>query len=50
MKTILIADADFVFAKELSRVLEESKKYQVIDITPNGKVAVRMVEAAQETG
>ena len=44
MKTILIADVDFVFAKELSRVLEESKKYQVIDITPNGKVAVRMVE------
>lgn len=44
MKTVLIADADFVFAKELSRALEESKKYQVIDIVLNGKLAVRMVE------
>ena len=44
MKTVLIADADFVFAKELSRVLEESGKFQVIDIARNGKQAVRMVE------
>lgn len=44
MKTVLIADADFVFAKELSRVLEDSKKFQVIDIALNGKLAVRMVE------
>lgn len=44
MKTVLIADADFVFAKELSRALEESGKFQVIDIALNGKLAVRMVE------
>ena len=44
MKTVLIADADFVFAKELSRSLEESGKFQVIDIALNGKLAVRMVE------
>ena len=44
MKTVLIADADFAFAKELSRALEESGKFQVIDIALNGKQAVRMVE------
>ena len=44
MKTVLIADADFVFAKELSRALEDSEKFQVIDIARNGKQAVRMVE------
>lgn len=44
MKTVLIADADFVFAKELSQALEESEKFQVIDIALNGKLAVHMVE------
>ena len=44
MKTVLIADADFVFAKELSHALEESGKFQIIDIALNGKQAVRMVE------
>ena len=44
MKTVLIADADFVFAKQLSRALEKSGKFQVIDIALNGKLAVRMVE------
>ena len=44
MKTVLIADADFVFAKELSHALEESGTFQVIDIALNGKLAVRMVE------
>ena len=44
MKTVLIADADFVFAKELSHALEESGTFQVIDIALNGKQAVRMVE------
>ena len=44
MKTVLIADADFVFAKELSRALEESGEFQVMDIALNGKRAVRMVE------
>ena len=44
MKTVLIADADFVFAKELSHALEENGKFQVIDIALNGKQAVRMVE------
>ena len=43
-RTVLIADADFVFAKQLSRALEESGKFQVIDIALNGKLAVRMVE------
>ena len=43
-KQVLIADADFVFAKELSRALEESGKFQIIDIALNGKQAVRMVE------
>ena len=43
-KQVLIADADFVFAKELSRALEESGKFQVIDIALNGRQAVRMVE------
>lgn len=43
-KQVLIADADFVFAKELSRALEESGKFQVIDIALNGKQVVRMVE------
>lgn len=43
-KTVLIADADFVFAKQLSRALEESGNFQVIDIALNGKLAVRMVE------
>ena len=43
-KTVLIADADFVFAKQLSRALEEIEKFQVIDIALNGKLAVRMVE------
>lgn len=43
-QTVLIADADFVFAKGLSRALEESGKFQVIDIALNGKLAVRMVE------
>lgn len=43
-KTVLIADADFVFAKQLSRALEEIEKFQVIDIALNGKQAVRMVE------
>ena len=44
MKTVLIADADFVFAKQLSHALEESGTFQVIDIALNGKQAVRMVE------
>ena len=44
MKTVLIAHADFVFAKELSHALEESGTFQVIDIALNGKQAVRMVE------
>ena len=44
MKTVLIAEADFVFAKELSHALEESGTFQVIDIALNGKQAVRMVE------
>ena len=44
MKTVLIADADFAFAKQLSRALENSGKFQVIDIALNGKLAVRMVE------
>ena len=44
MKTVLIADADFAFAKELSRALEESGKFQVIDIALNGKLAIRMME------
>lgn len=44
MKTVLIADADFVFAKQLSHALEESEEFQVIDIALNGKLAVRMVE------
>lgn len=43
-KTVLIADADFVFAKQLSRALEESGNFQVIEIALNGKLAVRMVE------
>lgn len=43
-KTVLIADADFVFAKQLSRALEESGDFQVMDIALNGKQAVRMVE------
>lgn len=43
-KQVLIADGDFVFAKELSRALEESGKFQVIDIALNGRQAVRMVE------
>lgn len=43
-KTVLIADADYVFAKQLSRALEESGNFQVIDIALNGKLAVRMVE------
>ena len=43
-KQVLIADADFVFAKELSRALEESGEFQVMDIALNGKQAVRMVE------
>ena len=47
MKTILIADADFVFAKELSRALEEIGEFQVMDIALNGKQAVRMVEERQ---
>ena len=41
---VLVADADFVFAKELSRALEESGEFQIIDIALNGKRAVRMVE------
>ena len=44
MKTVLIADADFVFAKQLSRALEESGTFQVIDMALTGKLAVRMVE------
>ena len=44
---VLIADADFVFAKELSRALEESGEFQVMDIALNGKQAVRMVEERQ---
>ena len=44
MKTVLIADTDLAFAKELSHVLEESGEFQVIDIVLNGKLAVRMVE------
>ena len=43
-KQVLIADADFVFAKELSRALEEIGEFQVMDIALNGKQAVRMVE------
>ena len=43
-KQVLIADADFEFAKQLSYALEESGKFQVIDIALNGKQAVRMVE------
>ena len=43
-KQVLIADADFEFAKQLSYALEESGKFQVIDIALNGKLAVRMVE------
>ena len=43
-KQVLIADADFAFAKQLSRALENSGKFQVIDIALNGKLAVRMVE------
>ena len=43
-RKVLIADADFVFAKQLSHVLEESDKFQVIDIALNGKQALRMVE------
>ena len=43
-KQVLIADADFVFAKELSRALEKCEKFQVIDIALNGQQAVRMVE------
>lgn len=43
-KQVLIADADFAFAKELSRALEESGEFQVMDIALNGKQAVRMVE------
>ena len=46
-KQVLIADADFVFAKELSRALEESGEFQVMDIALNGKQAVRMVEERQ---
>ena len=44
MTTVLIADADLVFAKELSRALEESGIVQVVDIALNGKLAIRMVE------
>jgi two-component system response regulator (stage 0 sporulation protein A) len=44
MKTVLIADADFVYAKQISHALEENGKFQVIDIALNGKQAVRMVE------
>lgn len=44
MKTVLIADADFVFAKQLSRALEESGTFQVIDMALTGKLAVRIVE------
>ena len=44
MKTVLIADGDFVFAKKLSLALEESGKFQVMDIALNGKLAVRMAE------
>lgn len=43
-KQVLIADADFVFSKQLSHALEESGKFQIIDIALNGKQAVRMVE------
>ena len=46
-KQVLIADAVFVFAKELSRALEESGEFQVMDIALNGKQAVRMVEERQ---
>lgn len=44
MKTVLIADADFVFVKQLSRALEESGTFQVIDMALTGKLAVRIVE------
>lgn len=43
-KTVLIADGDFVFAKELSRALEETGLFQVIDVALTGKQAIRMVE------
>lgn len=43
-KTVLIADGDIVFAKELSYALEENGKFQVIDVALNGKQAIRMVE------
>ena len=43
-RKVLIADADFVFAKQLSHALEERGKFEVIDIALNGKQAVRMVE------
>ncbi len=43
-KTVLIADGDLVFAKQLSRALEDNGEFQVIDIAPNGSLAVRMVE------
>lgn len=44
MKTVLIADGDFVFAKALSCALEATGKFQVIDIALNGEQAVRTVE------
>lgn len=43
-KQVLIADGDFVFAKKLSYALEETGKFQVIDIALNGKQAIRIIE------
>lgn len=46
-RKVLIADGDFVFAKQLSYALEETGKFHVIDIALNGKQAIHMVEERQ---
>lgn len=43
-QTVLIADSNFVFAKELSYALESNGKFQVIDIALSGTQTIRMVE------
>lgn len=43
-RKVLIADGNFVFAKQLSYALEENGEFHMIDIARNGKQAIRMVE------
>lgn len=43
-RTVLIADGDFVLAKKLSYALENTGKFQVIDVALNGEQAIHNVE------